>query len=76
MVLILRKYDQLFTVLDSLLMINECYVNLSLSLSLARFTGSFSLQGTPCEWDWEMLAGREVTPPFTPKLVSQYNIIS
>lgn len=48
--------------------------SLSLSLSLARFSGSFSLQGTPCEWDWEMLAGREVTPPFTPKLVSQYII--
>lgn len=69
----------IFTALDSLLMINEwlCQSHLfSLSLSLARFTGSLSLQGTPCEWDWEMLARRDITPPFTPKLVSQYIVIS
>ena len=52
------------------------FLILSLSLFLARFTGSLSLQGTPCEWDWEMLAAREVTPPFTPKLVSHYIVLS
>lgn len=26
--------------------------------------------GAPCEWTWEKLEGREVTPPYQPILVS------
>lgn len=33
-------------------------------------TGSTTYHGTPCEWTWEDLESRNVTPPFKPQLVS------
>ena len=37
-----------------------------------RLSGSQTYQGTACEWTWEDLESRKVTPPFKPQLVSTY----
>lgn len=35
-----------------------------------RGSSSGTFQGSPCEWNWDDLEARNVTPPFKPHLVS------